>query len=52
MSELPDDEEFTFNIVWTGKVFPFLRYFVSSQMAHCGARFRFSPTGAPRSRSR
>ena len=45
MSDVPDDEEFIFNIVWTGKVFPFLRYFVSSQLAHSGARFRFLANG-------
>jgi hypothetical protein len=39
------DEEFIFNIVWTGSVFPFLRYFVASQIAHCGARFRFLANG-------
>ena len=45
MTEAAPDEEFVFNIVWTGSVFPFLRYFVASQIAHSGARFRFLVNG-------
>lgn len=45
MTEAALDEEFVFNIVWTGAVFPFLRYFVASQIAHSGARFRFLVNG-------
>jgi len=45
VTAVPAAEELVFNIVWTGKVFPFLKYFVSSQMAHCGARFRFLANG-------
>jgi hypothetical protein len=39
---------FVFNIVWTGSVFPYLRYFVASQLRHSGARFRFVANGCPR----
>jgi hypothetical protein len=45
VSDVPDEEEFLFNRVWTGTVFPFLRYCVSSQLAHSGARFRFLANG-------
>lgn len=38
---VPREEDLVFNIVWTGKVFPVLRYFVLSQMTHTTARFRF-----------
>jgi len=41
------DEAFVFNIVWTGKVFTYLRYFVASQIAQSGARFRFVVNGCP-----
>jgi hypothetical protein len=41
------DERFVFNIVWTGRVFPFLQYFVASQVAQSGARFRFVANGCP-----
>ena len=41
------DEEFVFNIVWTGKVFTYLRYFVASQIAQSEARFRFVVNGCP-----
>ena len=43
----PPDEAFVFNIVWTGSVFPYLRYFVASQIAESGARFRFVVNGCP-----
>ena len=43
----PSDDAFVFNIVWTGKVFTYLRYFVASQIAHSGARFRFVVNGCP-----
>jgi hypothetical protein len=38
---------FVFNIVWTGKVFTYLRYFVASQIAHSDADFRFVVNGCP-----
>jgi hypothetical protein len=41
------DEAFVFNIVWTGKVFTYLQYFVASQIAQSGARFRFVVNGCP-----
>src|SRR5262245_59393137 len=41
------DSAFVFNIVWTGRVFPYLKYFVASQMAQSGARFRFVSNGCP-----
>ncbi len=43
----PADDVFVFNIVWTGSVFPYLRYFVASQIAQSGARFRFVANGCP-----
>ncbi len=43
----PPDDEFVFNIVWTGSVFTYLRYFVASQIANSGARFRFVANGCP-----
>jgi hypothetical protein len=43
----PSEEAFVFNIVWTGKVFTYLRYFVASQIAHSDARFRFVVNGCP-----
>jgi hypothetical protein len=43
----PRDDEFVFNIVWTGTVFPYLRAFVASQIAQSGARFRFVVNGCP-----
>ena len=43
----PRDEDLVFNVVWTGTVFTFLRHFVASQMAHCGARYRFVANGCP-----
>jgi len=36
-----------FNIVWTGSVFPYLRYFVASQLRHSDVRFRFVANGCP-----
>ncbi len=41
------DADFVFNIVWTGSVFPYLRWFVESQIAHSGARFRFVANACP-----
>lgn len=41
------DDAFVFNIVWTGKVFTYLQYFVASQIAQSGARFRFVVNGCP-----
>ena len=46
MTAAPEDA-FVFNIVWTGRVFPFLRYFVASQLAQSTARFRFVVNGCP-----
>jgi hypothetical protein len=43
----PNDDDLVFNVVWTGTVFTFLRHFVASQMAHCGARYRFVANGCP-----
>ena len=40
MTAAPENA-FVFNIVWTGTVFPYLRPFVASQLAHSDARFRF-----------
>ena len=40
-----DEAAFVFNIVWTGSVFGYLRYFVASQIRHSGARFRFVLNG-------
>ena len=36
------ERDVVFNIVWTGSVFPYLEYFVASQMAFSEARFRFA----------
>jgi len=41
------DQAFVFNIVWTGRVFPYLKYFVASQMGQSEARFRFVSNGCP-----
>ncbi len=43
------DDEIVFNIVWTGRVFTYLRYFVASQIAQTDARtrFRFVVNGCP-----
>jgi hypothetical protein len=43
----PPESDFVFNVVWTGSVFPYLRYFVASQMRHSDARFRFVANGCP-----
>lgn len=43
----PDDGDLVFNVVWTGTVFTYLRHFVHSQMAHCGARYRHVVNGCP-----
>ena len=45
MSARPGDDRFVFNVVWTGRVFRFLRYFVASQIAQSDARFRFVVNG-------
>jgi hypothetical protein len=37
----PPTSRITFNVVWTGAVFTYLKYFVCSQIHHSGARFRF-----------
>ena len=41
------EETFVFNVVWTGSVFTYLRYFVASQIAQSSARFRFVANGCP-----
>jgi hypothetical protein len=41
------ERSFVFNIVWTGSVFTYLRYFVASQIAQSDARFRFLGNGCP-----
>lgn len=46
MTSAPD-RSFVFNIVWTGSVFTYLRYFVASQIAQSDARFRFLGNGCP-----
>ncbi len=43
----PRDDELVFNVVWTGTVFTYLRYFVASQIAQSAARFRFIANGCP-----
>jgi hypothetical protein len=40
------ESDFVFNIVWTGSIFPYLRYFVGSQLRHSDARSGSSPTAA------
>lgn len=47
MSGTVDERSVTLNVVWTGEVFRYLRYFVASQMAHSAARFRFVVNGCP-----
>jgi hypothetical protein len=39
------EDHFVFNVVITGKVFTYLRYFVASQVAQSKARFRFVANG-------
>ena len=46
MSRIPEDA-FVFNVVLTGDTFPYLRYFVASQIAHSDARFRLVANGCP-----
>jgi hypothetical protein len=41
------ESAFVFNVVWAGADFPYLRHFVSSQIRHSGARFRFVANGCP-----
>lgn len=41
------DRSFVFNVVWTGTVFSYLRYFVASQLAYSDARFRFVANACP-----
>ncbi len=41
------DDAFVFNIVWTGRVFDYLRYFVASQIVQTNASFRFITNGCP-----
>lgn len=43
----PDPSTLTFNIVWTGTVFPYLQHFTSSLLAHSEARYRFVANGCP-----
>jgi hypothetical protein len=44
----PREDEFVFNIVWTGTDFTYLRLFVASQIAQSEARFRFVANGCTR----
>jgi hypothetical protein len=44
---VPGESAFVFNIVWTGRVFPWLQYLVASQIDRCDARFRFVANGCP-----
>ena len=39
------DDDVVFNVVWTGNVFRFLRFFVCSLLDRSGARFRFVANG-------
>jgi hypothetical protein len=41
------ENEFVFNVVWTQSTFTYLRYFVTSQMHFCDARYRFVANGCP-----
>ena len=41
------DEQFVFNVVWTGTVFSDLRHFTDSLIDHSGARFRYVANGCP-----
>lgn len=43
----PSEASLVFNIVWTGTVFEYLRYFADSLLAHGEARFRFVANGCP-----
>jgi hypothetical protein len=43
---IPDDR-FVFNLVWTGSVFPYLKFFVASLIDHSEARFRFVTNACP-----
>jgi hypothetical protein len=41
------DAAFVFNVVWTGSVFTYLRYFAASQIAQSDAKFRFVANSCP-----
>src|SRR5690606_13602930 len=41
------ESSLVFNIVWTGSVFPYLRWFTASLLHHGAARFRFVANGCP-----
>ena len=41
------ENDVVFNVVWAGTVFPYLRFFVESQIAHSDARFRFVANACP-----
>lgn len=43
----PPESSLVFNIVWTGEVFPYLRYFTDSLLDHSEARYRFVANGCP-----
>lgn len=43
----PNESSLVFNIVWTGTVFTYLRYFAASQIAQSDSRFRFVANGCP-----
>jgi hypothetical protein len=42
-----EERDIVFNVVWTGSLFKYLRYFVVSQMEYCDARYRFVANGCP-----
>lgn len=42
-----DERDVVFNVVWTGDAFPYLQYFVASQIAQSTAQFRFVVNGCP-----
>lgn len=45
---MPREDEFVFNVVWTGTDFTYLRLFIASQIAQSEARFRFVANGCTR----
>src|SRR6478736_1642877 len=47
VAQAADESRFVFNVVWTGDVFDHLQYFVKSQMAQSGVRYRFIANACP-----
>lgn len=43
----PAEGDLVLNVVWTGSVFTWMRFFVASQMAQSECRFRFVANGCP-----